>query len=243
MAHLLHSPQNALALLGLLVAELYLLRHLGDRVTGRILGLLSRVSFHKRVLFYILLAPGVALHELAHAIASLIAGCGIKKMVLFKPERQEGGIVRLGYVQPRYQARSIIGEASISLAPLLLPPLLLYVMAIVMVRGVHGLEMPQKVFAAALESLWYPPTLIWLFLFVSMTLSSFPSDTDFKILGWKLAPLAAFLLLPFPVAIANKGSANLLVPYLAVFVFLLPSLIVAFLVAYAFGWMGEIRRR
>jgi hypothetical protein len=243
MSHLLHSPQNVVALFLLLAAELYLLRRLGDEVTGRILGLLSRVSFPKRVASYILLAPGVALHELAHAIASLTCGCGIAKMVLFKPERQEGGIVRLGYVQPKYQAKSILSEAFISFAPLVLPPLLLYGVAPLMVRGVGGFEMPQKVFASALENIWFPPTLLWLFLFISMTLSSFPSDTDFRILGWKLAPLAAILMLPFPLALTNQTAADALVPYLAVFAFLLPSLVVAFLVHYAFTWLGEFKRR
>lgn len=243
MAPLFHSPLSAFGLLLLLVVELIALRQLGDRVTGRILGSVSKASLPKRLALYILLAPGVVLHELAHALASIACGCGIAKFVPFKPERQEGGVVRLGYVQPRYQARSIVGEAAISLAPLLLPPLTLYLLAPLLVRGVSGFQLPQNVFRFAAENLWYPPTLIWLFLFVSMTLSSFPSDTDFRVLGWKLLPLGVILLCPFAVALIDRGASQVLIPYLVIFVFLLPSLIVAFLVSYLFGTLDEWRRR
>lgn len=242
MASIFETPLSVIGLLVLLILELLALRALGDRVTGRILGAVSQAGPGKRLMLYVVLAPGVALHELAHAFAALVTGSGLAKVVLFKPERADNGVIRLGYVQPRYQPKTFVGEAFISFAPLLLPPLSVYLAAPPFIHGIAFGAMPQVVFEAAFKEIWNPLHFVWLFLFFSMTLSSFPSDTDFRVLGWKLLPVAALLLAPFAIYLVDGGASNLLLPYFVVFLFLLPSLGVAVAAVVVMDYWGGIRR-
>jgi hypothetical protein len=121
------SPAGVIAVAALLLAELTTLRALGDRVTGQILGAVERGGGRKLVL-YPLLAPGVALHELGHAVAALAIGSRVRKIVLFKPTRSAEGAWTLGYVE-HDQPGTLVGRAFVSFAPLLLPPFFLYALA------------------------------------------------------------------------------------------------------------------
>jgi hypothetical protein len=50
-------------------------------------------------LFYsLVLLPGVALHEVSHALMAILLGVKVRKLSL-RPERQKGGVIRLGYVE------------------------------------------------------------------------------------------------------------------------------------------------
>lgn len=66
-----------------------------------------------------LLAPGVVVHELSHAIMSLIFGMRITDMKLFIPHSEDG---TLGYVATAYNTASIkdrIGMVFVGIAPLI----------------------------------------------------------------------------------------------------------------------------
>jgi hypothetical protein len=236
------SSRAGIAGFALLFAlELITLRHLGDRVQGRLLWWIESGRAPK-LFVYPLMAPGVALHELGHAVASIVSGAGLRKVVLFWPRRQDDGRFTLGYVQPRYVPRLPGGGILISCAPLVFPPLALYGLAVLLVPGLHGLEAPQHVFAAAGSHLTTPSVLLWLFLFCSMVLSNFPSDVDFQVLG-RGGQLGLLLLIagPFVLAAASPAAGpSALGPELLLALFLAPSLAVAAVVALLFE--GGARR-
>lgn len=227
------SPGGAILFSALFLLELVVLGYLGDRVQGRLLAAV-RSSFFGKLLVYPLLAPGVALHEIGHALAALVAGAGIRKMSLFWPRSGPDGRVTLGYVLPRYQPRFPGGQALIALAPLLLPPLLLYALAPALVP-VDGFVSPIDIFQAAGSNLARPSVWLWLYLFSSMTLSNFPSDEDFASLGFSRLPLVGLALsLPLLVAVlVPDWLVGVMSVYFAVALFLLPSLLVALAVAVA----------
>jgi hypothetical protein len=74
-----------------------------------------------RVLFYLLVLPGVTLHEAAHYLACLLTGTRVSRFVPFWPQRSASGRLLLGYV--RHERRPFPVEAVIGLAPILLNPL------------------------------------------------------------------------------------------------------------------------
>lgn len=50
------------------------------------------------LLYSVVLLPGVALHELSHALMATLLGVRVRRFSL-RPERQRNGVVRLGYVE------------------------------------------------------------------------------------------------------------------------------------------------
>ena len=73
-----------------------------------------------KVAFYLLVLPGVALHETAHYLACLITGTRVSRFVPFWPKHSPDGRLRLGYV--RHERRSAPVRALIGLAPVVLNP-------------------------------------------------------------------------------------------------------------------------
>ena len=213
-----------------LVAELAALRLLGERVQGQLLLLAERGRVRKLFL-YALLAPGVALHEAAHATAAVVSGAGVAEISLFHPRRSEEGIV-LGYVQPKWQPRVPGGALFLALAPLLLPPLFLYLLATYTLGATWA--SPGAVFATVGGSLSSPTAWLWLFLFASMSLSNFPSNQDFRSLSvinrWIILP--ALGLAPLVAALTDPGlAAYVLRPYLILASFLAPSALICLVLA------------
>src|SRR5215204_3646566 len=78
---------------------------------------------------YLLVLPGVVLHEGAHYLACLITGTKVVRFAPFSPQRSTDGRLVLGYV--RHERRVFPVGAIIGLAPILLNPLgLLFVTAL-----------------------------------------------------------------------------------------------------------------
>ncbi len=73
-----------------------------------------------KVVFYLLVLPGVALHETAHYLACLLTGTRVSRFVPFWPKHSPDGWLRLGYV--RHERRSAPVRALIGLAPVVLNP-------------------------------------------------------------------------------------------------------------------------
>ncbi|MCA1838420.1 MAG: hypothetical protein LC674_06620, partial [Actinobacteria bacterium] len=82
--------------------ELAVLYVAGSYTTGRMAGLLgfrSGGTGHPgRVIFYLLILPGVVLHEVAHYLACLLTGTRVLRFVPFSPQRSASGRLMLGYV-------------------------------------------------------------------------------------------------------------------------------------------------
>lgn len=161
------------------------------------------------------------MHETSHALAALSVGVKVKKFVPFWPSR-EGDGWRFGYVQPG--PTTPWQSALISLAPLWFTPLLIYVFGLLVIPDAREYAGALAVFQAAGEHLAHPLTLVWLFLFVSVSLSNFPSDQDFRVIR-PLAPgLLLLLILPFIGAIVSPEQAPvLLLPFTFLAAVLAPS--------------------
>jgi hypothetical protein len=202
------EPYEVLMLTLLLAAEMLVLWRLGDEVAGRMFAMSQRSLLHKLAV-YPLLAPGVAVHETAHAAAALACGVQVKKFVPFWPV-QDGDGWRFGYVQPG--PCSTGQNAVIASAPLWMTPVLLYVTGCAAVSGVQFGQSPFAMVAAAAGQLTDPWTAAWAWVFVSSALANFPSSVDVQAmrpvlpvvglvftgaLGWTLFnPAAAALLWP-----------------------------------------------
>ena len=104
--------------------ELAVLYLAGSYAMSRLAGLLGFRSGGAglgRVAFYLLVLPGVTLHEAAHYLACLLTGTRVSRFVPFWPQRSASDRLLLGYV--RHERRSFPVEALIGLAPILLNPL------------------------------------------------------------------------------------------------------------------------
>lgn len=104
--------------------ELAILYLTGSYAMSRLAGLLGFRTGGTglgRVAFYLLVLPGVTLHEAAHYLACLLTGTRVSRFVPFWPHRSASGRLLLGYV--RHERRPFPVEALIGLAPILLNPL------------------------------------------------------------------------------------------------------------------------
>jgi hypothetical protein len=175
--------------------ELVVLYAAGSYAMGRLVGL-SQVrggAALGRAVFYLLVFPGVILHEGAHYLACLLTGTKVFRFVPFSPRRSADGRLVLGYV--RHERRSLPIQAIIGLAPILLNPLgLLLVSALLtpltlteVVNPRFGLVEEDILASGYLTS---DPLLatIWAYLSLSFAVGSVPSRED-------LASLPAVLLL------------------------------------------------
>src|ERR671921_211722 len=103
--------------------ELVVLYAAGSYAMGRLVGL-SEVrggAALGRAAFYLLVFPGVILHEGAHYLACLLTGTKVIRFAPFSPRRATDGRLVLGYV--RHERRTFPIRAIIGLAPVILNPL------------------------------------------------------------------------------------------------------------------------
>jgi hypothetical protein len=175
--------------------ELVVLYAAGSYAMGHLVGL-SEVrggAALGRAAFYLLVFPGVILHEGAHYLACLLTGTKVFRFAPFSPRRSADGRLVLGYV--RHERRSIPIQAIIGLAPILLNPL-----GLVLVTAL----LTPLTFAEVVNPRWEPveegilasgfltsdPLLatIWAYLSLSFAVGGVPSRED-------LASVPAVLLL------------------------------------------------
>lgn len=146
-----------------------------------------------KVAFYLLVLPGVTLHESAHFLACLLTGTRVGRLALFSPERYPDGRLRLGYV--RHEVRSAPITALIGLAPVVLNPtgVLAATVLLTPLTLTEVLHLQPQVFEERI--LWDGflvenpgVTALWAYLAFSFALGSVPSRED-------LASVPAALLL------------------------------------------------
>lgn len=166
--------------------ELAVLYLAGSYAMARLAGLLGFRSGGAglgRIAFYILVLPGVTLHEAAHYLACLLTGTRVLRFVPFWPQRSASGHLLLGYV--RHERRPFPVKAVIGLAPILLNPLgVLLVTALLTPLTLAEVTDPQfeVVKGDILTSgfLTNSPLVAatWIYLSLSFALGSVPSRED-----------------------------------------------------------------
>jgi hypothetical protein len=184
-----------------LAVELVVLYAAGSYSMGRLLGFAASGGIVGRMAFYLLVFPGVVLHEVAHYLACLITGTKVVRFAPFSPQSSADGRLVLGYVRHERRAfsiRAIIGLARVLLNPLgilfataLLTPLTFEEVAdpsggILLVRGIFADGFPID---APMQS------AAWAYLSLSFALGSVPSREDLSGLPLLLLVLGGGILL------------------------------------------------
>lgn len=186
---------------GQLVAVLALLA-LADRWLHRHLqGLMLLISNDEEIalwLYALVLLPGVALHELSHALVATLVGVKIGRIGIFP--RKIGKRIQLGFVpvaQTDFVRASLIGAAPFFVGGLA-----------VMLIGDSVFQTPQVVEALARNDWWSalrglraafyaPDAFLWAYLVFTIANTLMPSRADahaWPILGGVLLALLAVLL-------------------------------------------------
>jgi hypothetical protein len=172
-----------------------------------------------RAAFYLLMLPGVALHETAHCLACLLTGTRIKRFVPFWPENSSEDRLRLGYV--RHESRSAPVAALIGLAPMVLNPVgILMVTVLLTPLTLPEVVDPQpgileeRMFSG--EFLVENPGVaaVWTYLAFSFALGSVPSREDLSSVP---GTLLLFALGVFALSFFQEGSGDALLLALAEF--------------------------
>ena len=91
----------------LFAIELVVLYTAGSYVMGRLIGISgfgSGGSALGRIAFYLLVFPGVVLHEGAHYLACLLTGTKVVRFAPFSPQRATDSRLVLGYVRHERRA-------------------------------------------------------------------------------------------------------------------------------------------
>jgi len=232
--------------------ELVVLYAAGSYAMGRLIGISGfggGGTVLGRMAFYLLIFPGVVLHESAHYLACQLTGSKVLSFAPFSPRRSVGGRLVLGYV--RHERRGLPIEAIIGLAPILLNPLgLLLVTALLTPLTFQEVASPRL--ATIRESILYSGYLttssllaaIWAYLSLSFALGSVPSRKD-------LASLPVVLILfgggIFLISLLRGGAENVLssaiyeLSALAAGLYALPATVAA-LAALMMGLWGQEAR-
>lgn len=175
----------------LLLCEIVLIYTAGKRLLSDLVGIALRSGRPARTGVWLLLAPGVTLHETAHAVICLALGGRVEKFVPFSPKVQ-GADVQLGYVSAGGWRGGPLGGAMVGLAPLWMVPLLTVGLAVLMIDGFDAGSGPAGLADALSAGATNPLTWAWCYLALSASVGLLPSPTDHRDLPAALA-LAAVI--------------------------------------------------
>jgi hypothetical protein len=162
-------------LVALSIALLLLTRWLGLHVQG--LGLLFTANQQTAMLLhYLLLFPGILLHELSHIVAAALVGVKARDMSL-GPKARRGGNIRFGAVT--VTKSDPFRESWIGAAPLLSGTVAILLLA----RWRFGVESPpplttEGILQTLLSSLRAPDALLGLYAIFVIGNSMWPSESD-----------------------------------------------------------------
>ena len=240
------------ALLGaplLLALELVTLYAAGSYAMGRLVGFAGSGGVLGRSAFYLLVLPGVVLHEGAHYLACLITGTKVVRFAPFSPQRSADGRLVLGYV--RHERRAFSIRAIIGLAPVILNPLgLLFTTALLTPLTFRQVADPsvgivvKGVFASGFPTGAPLQAAVWAYLSLSFALGSVPSREDLSGLPLLLAVLGVGILIVGSLRMGTEGvlfSAAYDLSALAAGLYALPAAVAAG-GAFAMGLLGRPSR-
>lgn len=178
-----------------------------------ILNYLFSKYFNRKALL-LLLAPGVVVHELSHAVGCLLVGANIQEIKLFSPKGDT-----LGYVTHSKPKVPVIGQIIISIAPLIGCCLFLYLIALATNFPTdfdYTIDLSEKVaFTEVFQIIKDGIDVIinadfkswetWVFLYLALSLSASiaPSSKDF------FNMLPGIVILGFIVYLIYKISNNI----------------------------------
>ncbi len=138
-----------------------------------------------RVAFYLMVLPGVVLHESAHYLACLLTGTRVGCFAPFAPKRLPNGRLRLGYL--KHEERSAPINALIGLAPLILNPTGVLAITILLtpLTLTEVLILQPEIFEERIllsGFLTQSPVVVtaWAYVAFSFALGSVPSREDFS---------------------------------------------------------------
>jgi len=167
--------------------------------------------------FYLLVAPGVALHETAHYLACLLTGTRVGRFVPFSPSLSQDGRLRLGYV--KHERRSAPITALIGLAPLVLNPIgilvvttLLTPLTLTEAVGSEPEVFGERIFLSGFLTGSPGVAAAWAYLAFSFALGSVPSRED---LSSAPAALLLFASGVFALSLFREASPETLLLTLA----------------------------
>lgn len=151
-------------------------------------------------LYALILLPGVALHELSHAVMAMLLGVKVGNFTIV-PRRQLDGHVRLGAVQ--VEMVDPVRTSLIGLAPLMVggAAILLIIRFAFNVQGLEDAVLSQNLgqLLASLGGLLHAPDAwLWLYLLFAIANAMIPSPADRE--TWP--PVILFVLLTIAVAAA-----------------------------------------
>jgi hypothetical protein len=195
---------------------------------------------------YLLVFPGVVLHEGAHYLACLLTGTRVVRFAPFSPQRSADGRVVLGYV--RHERRAFPIGAIIGLAPILLNPLGLLVLSALLTPLTFA-EVSEPSIGVVREGivtsgfLTDAPLLaaVWAYVSLSFALGSVPSREDLSSLPVVLVIFGGGIFL---LGLFTEGSQNVFslalndLSTLAVGLYALPATVAA--VAVVIGLCGRV---
>ena len=188
----------------LFAIELVVLYTAGSYVMGRLIGISglgSGGSALGRMAFYLLVFPGMVLHEGAHYLACVLTGTKVTRFAPFSPGRRSNdGRLVLGYV--RHERRVFPIGAITGLAPILLNPLgLLLVTALLTPLTFREVAKPsagvvvEGIFASGFLTDTPLLAAIWAYLSLSFALGSIPSREDLSSLPLLLVVFGGGIIL------------------------------------------------
>ena len=230
----------------LLALELVVLYAAGSYAMGRLVGFAGSGGILGRSAFYLLVFPGVVLHEGAHYLACLLTGTKVVRFAPFSPQRATDGRLVLGYV--RHERRAFPIRAIIGLAPVILNPLgLLFTTALLTPLTFREVTDPsvgivvKEIFASGFPTEAPLQAAVWAYLSLSFALGSVPSREDLSGLPLLLAVLGVGILIIGSLRIGTEGvlsSAAYDLSGLAAGLYALPAAVAAG-GAFAMGLLGR----
>lgn len=169
------SMHTVLWLVGPFIALVLINRWLTEAL-HRVGFLLSGTDEAAVILYYILLLPGVALHECSHWLVATLLDVPTQSISLF-PHILKGGQVQLGSVNVRRS--DAVRESLIGLAPLFTGAAAILLLA----RWRLAVNLPPPLEMGAIlrtlaDSLRTPDALLWLYLLFSVSNAMLPSESD-----------------------------------------------------------------
>lgn len=195
-----------LTLLPLLALERWLRRHL-----YRLGLLLSGSTDIAEFIYFLLLLPGIFIHELSHWLVAWTLGVRTGRIAIW-PRRQRDGSLRLGYIET--EAMGPLRQALIGMAPLVSG------VALILLIGEHALGIAGigsalvagdlggvlRRLAAAAQA---PDVWLWLYLIFALANAMLPSPADQR--AW---PVGLLVGLGLAALLGLAGLANRLAEWI-----------------------------
>lgn len=177
----------------ILALELGALYVLGSYAMSHLAGLAGARGPAGKLVFYLLVMPGVVVHETAHYLAAKLTLTPVGRFVPFAPSKDASGRITLGYVE--HGARNPITGAIIGLAPVIINPIALVVLTGLITPVELSASLPNSSGTVSdgeagrllatiggqlidFASLNLSMFVLWVYLAVSLALGSCPSRED-----------------------------------------------------------------